>query len=738
MKAIYPSLVFIIFASLGLSSQAQNSTRHIWIYFPDVYVESPDEQRLDIEIFQNGSSQQTYRLLSHENEWYSFTYTATAEEAATLILTWKGAKAQTELPPGDEDIYVSFKNQRYFPDFMEVWTRSQVLARLSRHRAEIEGNISIPTDRPFDLPTHVKLHLPFSPDKKGFKNIVQNVRVLPTDDWREARFRLAFYLPSPGMAFLEVGNRFYPLLVRPNHHYVYDLFPLTKPQTNNPFSSPLRKRLNSPYPLVQLKDGKDFDQDDVEQAFFNHRYPYGLDERQYHNLTKTLRNAFADRSDTLMTWAHGILPFIEKRGQDPHRLLNLINSLGVNTSQQQFVEAFREELYREEVRLDEMKNKWEMYLITVLILTLILFVLAVGARLLNPKGFMSKRLQVFEGLLHGSFWILIAFTLSVEIRSGVLLVSNPLNILFLLATASLFYVSAYYIVPRILIKKRWKLFFISFLGLILAFVFTYALFNVNPLKDFYWIKTGEGWRAYVKSNNLFEDLLPPIFIISTFFAAPVYGLLRNLLLTRVPLLQQQRGHLKAELKALKTQIRPHFFFNSLNTVYSYALGENSPRTAEAITKLSDMMRFVIYHGDKAKVKLEEEIAYLEDYVELQELRLDKEKHDLHFRITGDAGDLSIAPLILITPIENAFKHGISMSRPSFIYIDLLIQEEGVILTVENSVHPGQLLPVAEKEEGGLGLVNTRQRLDLLYAGRYEWFTEAGDDRYFTQLSLDLK
>ncbi len=164
---------------------------------------------------------------------------------------------------------------RFLPGFLDTGLKSRAI-------------FPFLADRPFDLPTHVKLHLPFSPAKKGFKNIVQSVKVLPSDDWRKARFRLSFYLPSPGMAFLEVGKRFYPLLVRPKHHCAYDLFPLTKPQITNPFSSPLIKWLNSPYPLVQLKDGKDFDQDDVEQAFFNHWYPHGLDEREYQNLTKTL------------------------------------------------------------------------------------------------------------------------------------------------------------------------------------------------------------------------------------------------------------------------------------------------------------------------------------------------------------------------------------------------------------------------------------------------------------------
>ena len=152
------------------------------------------------------------------------------------------------------------------------------------------------------------------------------------------------------------------------------------------------------------------------------------------------------------------------------------------------------------------------------------------------------------------------------------------------------------------------------------------------------------------------------------------------------------------------------------------------------------MRFAIYHGDKKQIPLETELEYLSDYIDMQRLRINPIKHDLQYRVDGEAGDLQIAPLMLITLIENAFKHGISMSQESYIHIDLFILDKGLILTVENSVHPKDLVAVggnAVIKESGVGLVNTRERLNLLYAGKHEWRIEEDEDRYFTQLSLDL-
>lgn len=172
---------------------------------------------------------------------------------------------------------------------------------------------------------------------------------------------------------------------------------------------------------------------------------------------------------------------------------------------------------------------------------------------------------------------------------------------------------------------------------------------------------------------------------------------------------------ESQLSLLKSQINPHFLFNSLNTVYGLALEEESPKSAEGVQKLSEMMRFMLQENTADKIPLDREIKYINDYIDFQRLRIaDKENIKLDIEIaTGCEGQIS--PMLLIPMIENAFKHGISMSEPSWIKISLTCGQNDVQLKVENSMHPktGQ-----KSEESGIGLENVRKRLEILYPEKH--------------------
>lgn len=200
--------------------------------------------------------------------------------------------------------------------------------------------------------------------------------------------------------------------------------------------------------------------------------------------------------------------------------------------------------------------------------------------------------------------------------------------------------------------------------------------------------------------------------------------------------EQQREALKvenlnAELKFLKSQINPHFLFNCLNTIYSLA-HKHSVQTEHAIVKLSTIMRYMIYESNEDKVQLQQELQYLEDYIDIQRLRM-PEDIVVDYAVQGNPVGLRIEPMLLVPFVENAFKHGISYAEPSFIAIAVAIEKNQVRLVVENSVFRKR---VAEK--GGIGLQNVRKRLELLYTEDHELEITEADNQFIVDLKIVLK
>ncbi len=200
--------------------------------------------------------------------------------------------------------------------------------------------------------------------------------------------------------------------------------------------------------------------------------------------------------------------------------------------------------------------------------------------------------------------------------------------------------------------------------------------------------------------------------------------------------EQQREVLKvenlnAELKFLKSQINPHFLFNCLNTIYSLA-HKHSAQTEHAIVKLSTIMRYMIYDSNEDKVQLQQELQYLEDYIDIQRLRM-PDDIVVDYAVQGNPAGLKIEPMLLVPFVENAFKHGISYAEPSFIAIALAIERNQVRLVVENSRFRQR---VAEK--GGIGLQNVRKRLELLYTDDHDLEITESENQFIVDLKIVLK
>jgi two-component system, LytTR family, sensor kinase len=188
--------------------------------------------------------------------------------------------------------------------------------------------------------------------------------------------------------------------------------------------------------------------------------------------------------------------------------------------------------------------------------------------------------------------------------------------------------------------------------------------------------------------------------------------------------------LNAELNFLKLQINPHFLFNTLNSIYSQA-HLKSEQTEYSILKFSQIMRYVLYDTSTEKIPLKKDIEYISNYIDLQKIRLSKNV-TVRYNVGGDAEQLLIAPLLLITYIENAFKHGVSYTIPSEIRINIDVIGNNLLLTVSNAV-------ASSRKTGheGVGLINAKRRLDVLYPGRYLLDVVDNKSLYIVNLKIEL-
>jgi hypothetical protein len=200
---------------------------------------------------------------------------------------------------------------------------------------------------------------------------------------------------------------------------------------------------------------------------------------------------------------------------------------------------------------------------------------------------------------------------------------------------------------------------------------------------------------------------------------------------RLKLTQQEKKD--AELSYLKAQINPHFLFNTLNGIYSTAVGEGAADTANAVVQLSGMMRYVTSEAERDYVSVEKEIEYISSYVELQKIRLgDTVKID--YKVNRRSDGRKISPLILIAFVENAFKYGVNPEKPSHISIEIEVIGDVLILSVENNKVKMNL---ADDERTGMGIENTTGRLEHLYSGKYSLKIDENDEKFHLLLKIDL-
>lgn len=290
--------------------------------------------------------------------------------------------------------------------------------------------------------------------------------------------------------------------------------------------------------------------------------------------------------------------------------------------------------------------------------------------------------------------------------------------------ALMIYITNYVLIPQLLYKKKYILFLVVFV----LMIFTSAIIKMNILGRLTHNPALIYWARNLK-GSLYNNIFPHFFLVIAGAAIKLlfdYGKLQQ------RMAETAKEKAEAELNFLKSQINPHFVFNSLNSVY-FLINKENTAARETLHKFSEMLRYQLYEVNDARIPIEKEIHYLKDYMDLQQLRKD-EKYSVQFHAAPDVSGFSVEPLLLIPFVENAFKHISHHAQANnFVKVDMLRVNKHFIFSVVNSK---ENQPVTERQ-GGIGLTNVKRRLELLYPGKHELKIDDSDSQFSIQLNLEI-
>lgn len=280
----------------------------------------------------------------------------------------------------------------------------------------------------------------------------------------------------------------------------------------------------------------------------------------------------------------------------------------------------------------------------------------------------------------------------------------------------------YVLLPRFFYKKKYLHFFFFVIIIVGVIIFV----EEQVLEKIYFPDTrGTRFPGIIYS---LLDVMPVIMILAGFKFA--WDASRK----QLEVEQLQSSVKESELQFLKSQINPHFLFNNLNNLYSYAIAE-SPKTPSIILELSSVLRYMLYDCKEKFVALPKEIEHLKNFTQLNELQIE-ERGKVTFTTNNITSRYKIAPLILTVFIENAFKHSTaSQSKNIFIDIDIKVTDDGILeFECKNSFQP---MTNTESLSKGIGLQNVKKRLELLYSNAHELHIEEDNDIYSVLLKMQL-
>ncbi len=290
------------------------------------------------------------------------------------------------------------------------------------------------------------------------------------------------------------------------------------------------------------------------------------------------------------------------------------------------------------------------------------------------------------------------------------------------------YINLYLLIPKFLKNKNyifytfWLIILLTLSAILIQLIFAYLLKTRSFADQFRNMFSSHFFTAlfYVGVTSLFKFVKDWI----------------QLQEIKLKITQIEREKLEAELNTLKSQLNPHFLFNSLNNIYSLAL-INSPRTPEIILKLSDLMRHVLYESRENFIPVKDELNFLSNFIELQKIRLNNEI-EIQYSIEGDIPDAKVIPLIFEPFIDNAFKHGLRNPAPSpYIHVSIYFQRDTMRFKLENNFDCTKLNKTSKSS--GIGLKNIERRLEFLYSpGAYKYEVIRTENTFTILLEVQLK
>jgi two-component system, LytTR family, sensor kinase len=282
-----------------------------------------------------------------------------------------------------------------------------------------------------------------------------------------------------------------------------------------------------------------------------------------------------------------------------------------------------------------------------------------------------------------------------------------------LISGLIFYINYLFLVPKFYFQNRKRMYFLSAFVVLALFYFVADMSNEMVFK---YVPVGDSLGGPIqppfRQMHQYNFGFTSLFLI--FFSLGMRVIDRH---TQTEKLQKEleKEKLNSELALLKNQISPHFFFNTLNNIYSL-ISINAEDSQQAVLKLSKLMRYMLYDSESGNILLSSEIAFMNNYIDLMKLRM-SDKISLKVSFPEKYDDISIPPLLFIPFIENSFKHGISYREISYIDIRLLTTKDSISFFCSNSiVKPREEI---ESEHSGIGLENVSKRLNLLFPGKHE-------------------
>ncbi|GAB5527897.1 MAG: histidine kinase [Roseivirga sp.] len=292
----------------------------------------------------------------------------------------------------------------------------------------------------------------------------------------------------------------------------------------------------------------------------------------------------------------------------------------------------------------------------------------------------------------------------------------------------LVYFNYFILLPRFLLKRKIERYIgYTFITIIIATTIQRVLgfYVINPLIFPDW-EQGAFFQAYRIAQAGMIITSPMIFLIGMTVVIRWAG-------SEKKMQQLAREKVETELKYLRNQVNPHFFFNTLNNLYGLAQ-EKSDKTPEVVLRLSELMSYMLYETNKPLIQLGREIDYIRNYISLEEQRYE-DRFNCNLSIKGEVNKVKVPPVLMLPFVENAFKHGINKeSEGAWMNIDLRVEGEKLYFVVENSLAAQEK---SDAEKGGLGIKNVERRLELLYPDGHTLKYGPASDKYRIELMIDL-